>query len=172
MRNHITASMMHPGSESLPPPKRRRIAHFQAEASSSPSGHPQFHAPSSDFNPSVPFLDPPAASNLVQSPESTPAIPSGRLVNDVLLNLQTRTHRATDESDNEDSEDALEEDAAEATESIGPGTDDFWNGEDVDTEDDVDSRRGIVSDWDLLTEDFIVEAEELGKFMHSLLYTP
>jgi hypothetical protein len=36
----------------------------------------------------------------------------------------------------------------------------------------VDPREGIVSDWDLLAEEFIVEAEELGKFEHSLSHTP
>jgi hypothetical protein len=90
----------------------------------------------------------------------------------VLLNLHTRTYRAIGESDNKDSEDALDGDAAEAADYIGPGTDDFWDGEDVDMEDEVDLHRGIISDWDLLTKEFIVEAEELGKFQHSLLYTP
>ena len=35
----------------------------------------------------------------------------------------------------------------------------------------VDSHEGIVSDWDLLAEEFIVEAEEHGKFEHLLLHT-
>jgi hypothetical protein len=35
----------------------------------------------------------------------------------------------------------------------------------------VDPREGIVPDWDMLAEEFIVEAEELGKFEHSLLHT-
>jgi len=39
-------------------------------------------------------------------------------------------------------------------------------------EGDVDPREGIVSDWDLLAEKFIVEAEKLGEFEHSLLHTP
>jgi hypothetical protein len=38
-------------------------------------------------------------------------------------------------------------------------------------ESDADPCEGIVSDWDLLTEDFVVQAEELGKFGHSLLHT-
>jgi hypothetical protein len=38
-------------------------------------------------------------------------------------------------------------------------------------EGDVDPREGIISDWDLLAEEFIMEAEELGKFKHSLLHT-
>jgi len=39
-------------------------------------------------------------------------------------------------------------------------------------EGDVDPREGIVSDWDLLAEEFIVEAEELGKFWNSSLHSP
>ena len=39
-------------------------------------------------------------------------------------------------------------------------------------EGDVDLHEGIVSDWDLLAEEFIVEAEELSKFEHSLFHTP
>ena len=31
-------------------------------------------------------------------------------------------------------------------------------------EGEVDLCKGIVSDWDILAEDFIMEAEELGKF--------
>ena len=38
-------------------------------------------------------------------------------------------------------------------------------------EGEVGPREGIVSDWDLLAEEFIAEAEELGKFEHSLLQT-
>jgi hypothetical protein len=162
MRRHV-ASMTRRESEGPRPPKRRRIAHFQADASSS-SGRLQFHALPPESNPPLPCLDPPAASDTPQSPGYTRAIPSSRFVDDVLLKLHTRTHRATDESDNEDSEDASEEDAAEAAGSTGPWTDDFWTGEDVDTDGEVDPRKGIVSDWDLLTEEFIVEAEELGKF--------
>ena len=160
MRDHIIATMRRQ-SESRPPPKRRRIAHFQADASSSPS------APSSDLNPSPPFLDPPAASDLSQSPGYARAIPSGHSVNDILLNLHARTHRATDERD-DDFEDALEGDAAEAAESIGSGTDDPWSGEDVDTEDEVDPREGEVSDSGILA----VGTEELGKSKHYLLHTP
>jgi hypothetical protein len=69
-------------------------------------------------------------------------------------------------------EDALEGDAVEAADSVDHETDDFWSGEDVGMEGDVDPREGIVSDWDLLTDEFIVEAEELSKFEHSLLHTP
>ena len=50
----------------------------------------------------------------------------------------------------------------EAADSVDHKTDD-WNGEDVAMEGDVDPREGIVSDWDLLAEEFIVEAEGLGK---------
>ncbi len=39
-------------------------------------------------------------------------------------------------------------------------------------EGDVDPHEGIVSSWDLLAKEFIVEAEELGKFEHPLLHTP
>ena len=38
-------------------------------------------------------------------------------------------------------------------------------------EDDVDPCEGIVLDWDILAEEFIVEAKELGTFEHSLLHT-
>src|SRR5882757_2726964 len=178
--------------ESPPPPKRRRIAHFQApqesfitrpgkqkqfradnnsspshsraDASSSSSDHPQLHAPS--FNPSLPLLDPPPASNLLQLPEDAPAEASRPSVDDILLNLHARTHRTTDQSDDEDSEGALEGDAVEAANFIDHETDDLRNGEDVAMESYVDPCEGIVSDWDLLTEEFIVEAEELCKFEH------
>jgi len=128
---------------SLRPRKRRRITRFQADTSSSSSDHPQLRAPSFEFNPSLPLLNPPATLN-----------------DDVLPNLHARTHRTTDESDDEDYEDTLEGDAAEAI--------DF----DVDIEGEVDPRKGVVSDWDILTEKFIVEAEELGEFHDSLLHTP
>ena len=164
MQRHIIFMTRHE-PEGPRTPKRRRIAHFQADASSSRSGHPQFHAPPPESNSPLPCLDPPAASDLPQSPVYTRAIPSGRFVDDVLLRLHTRTHQATDESDNEDSEDASGGDAAEAANSTDPETDGFSIEEDVDTEDEVDPRKGIVSDWDLLAEEFIVEAEELGKFL-------
>jgi hypothetical protein len=157
--------------ESLPPPKRRRITQFQADTGSSPSDHPQLHASSFDFSPSLPLLDSPAASDLLQSPGDGRTIPSGRFVDNVLLGLHARTHRTTDESDNEDSEDALEGDAAEDADTIDPGADDFWDGEDVDIEDEVGPREDIVSDWDILAQDFIVEAERLRKFEGSLLHT-
>jgi hypothetical protein len=181
--------------ESPPPPKRRRIAHFQAESpiitpgkqkqtriSSSShsrvddSDHPQFfsfpqlHAPSFDeSDTSLPLLDPPPASNLLQPPGDALTEASGRVVDDVLLNLHTRTHR-TDQTDDEDPEGTLEGDV-EAADYADHETDDFFNGEDVAVEGDADPREGIVSDWDLLTEEFIVEAEELSKFGHSLLHT-
>jgi hypothetical protein len=184
--------------ESPPPPKRRRIAHFQADqesliikpgkqkqsradnnssashshadASSSSRDHPRFSTPPpSEFSPSIPSLDPPPASNLLQSPGDARTEASGLLVDSV---LHARIRQTTDQSDDEDSEDALEGDAVEDTDSVDHETDDFWGGGDVDTEGDADSREGIVSDWDLLAEEFIVEAEELGKFEHSLLHTP
>ena len=158
-------------SGSPPPRKRRRTGHFQADASSSSSGHPQFHAPLFEFSPSLPFLDVPEASNILQSPGNACTIPSGRVVDDILLNLYARTHRATDESDNGDSEDAPKGDATEAADSIGPGTGDLWNGEDIDTEEEEDPRGDVILHWDILAEDFIAEAEELGKSKHSL-HTP
>ena len=157
--------------ESFPPPKRRRIAHFQADGGgSSSSGHPELHAPSSEFNPSLPSLDPPAPSGLLQSPGDARSVPSHRFVDGVLLSLHARTHR-TDESDSEDSKDTVGGNAGEATNTIDPGPDDFWDGEDVDVEGEVDPRRGIVSDWDLLTEGFIVKAKELRKFCEFFLHT-
>jgi len=118
-------------------------------------------------NPSLPLLDPPPASNLLQPPEDALTEASGLFLDDFLLDLHTRTHQTTDQSDDEDSEGALEGDAVEAGDYVVHETDDFWNGEDVD----MDPREGIVSGWDLLGEDFIVEAEELRKFGHSLLHT-
>jgi hypothetical protein len=164
--------------ESPPPPKRRRIAHSQAgqesptdnnsstshsraDASTSSSDHPQLHAPSFEFNPSLP-----------SPPEDARTEVSGLFVDDVLLNLYARTHRTTDQSDDEDSEDALEGDTVEAADYGDHETDGLWNGEDVAVENDVDPREGVVSDWDLLAEKSIVEMEELGKFGHSLLHTP
>ena len=150
--------------ESPLPPKWRHISHSQADASSSSSGHPQSHAHLFEFNPSLLFLDPQAAL-----PGNARTESSDHFVDDVLLNLHAWAHRTTNKSDNEDSEDALEGDAVEAANSID---DDFWNGEDVGMEGDVDPREGIVSDWDILAEEFIVEAEGLSKFEHSLFHTP
>jgi len=147
-------------AQAPPPPKRRRITNFQADAGSSSSGHPQLHAPSFD-------LDPPADLGLLQSPEDARTVLSRRFINEVLLDLHARTHRITNETDDESSEDALEGD----TDSVDPGIDDFWNGEDVDMEGEVDLHEGIVSNWDMLDEEFIAEAEGLGKFEHSLLRT-
>jgi len=156
-------------SGSPPPCKRHRTGHFQAGASSSSSSHPQFHVPSFEFDPSLPFLDLPEASNLLQFPGYTHTIPSGCIVDDILLNLHAQTHRATDESDNEDSEDALRGDVTEAA---GPGTGNLGNGEDIDTEEEEDPYGDVISHWDILAQDFIAEAEELGKSKHSLLHTP
>jgi hypothetical protein len=164
------------------PPKRRRIANFQAgkesliirsgkrkhsrtgnnsytshsraDPSSSSSGDfPQLHASPFEFNPSLPLLDTPPAS-----PAGDALTASAPLIDNILLNLHALTHR-----DDDDSEDALEGDAVEATNSVDHETDDFWDGEDVAMEDGVDPREGIVSDWNLLAEELIVEAEELGK---------
>jgi hypothetical protein len=135
------------------------------------SDHPQLHAPSIDeFNFSLPFPDPPPTPNLVRPPGDVLTEASSPFIDDVLLKLNSRTHRTTDQSDDVDSEGALEEDAVEAADYVDHETDDFWNGGDVAVDGDVDPREGIVSDWDLLTEEFIMEAEEVGKFGHSLLH--
>jgi len=117
------------------------------------------------------LLDPPSASNLLQPPGNARTEASDLFVDNALLNLHARTHRTADQSNDDDSEDALEEDAIEAADSVVHETDDFWNGEDVAMDGDVDPREGVVSDWDLLAEELIVEAEELGKFEHSLFHT-
>ena len=122
---------------------------FTAHSRVDASDHPQLPAPSFDD-------DPPPAS--FQPPGKALTEASGHFVND------TRTHRTTDQSDDEDSEGALEGDAIEASDYVDHETDDFWNGEDVAVEDNVDPCEGIVLDWELLTEEFIVEAEELSKF--------
>ena len=164
--------------ESPPPPKRCRInspaSHSRTDAGSSSSDHhpPQLHAPPFEFNPSLPLLDPSPASNLLQSPGDSLTEAPGPSVDNVPLDLHAQTHRTADQSDDEDSEDALEEDAVEAADSVDYETDDFWNGENIAMEGDVDPHEGIVSDWDLLAEEFIVQAEELGKFEHSLLHAP
>jgi len=188
--------------ESPPPQKQHRIAHSQvgqespiigpgkqkqprmsnsstfcshAGASSSSSDRPQLftpqvHAPSFEVNPSLPFLDP-VASDSSQSPGDSCTEVSGHFVDGVLL-LHTRAYRPSDQSDDGDSKDSLEEDAVEAVDSVDQVTDEFWNGEDSAMEDVVDPHEGIVSDWDLLAEEFTVEAEELGQFECSLLHTP
>jgi hypothetical protein len=89
-------------------------------------------------------------------------MPSGRFIEDVLLNLHSRTHRTTDKSDDEDSDDALEGDAAKAGNTTDPGTDESLDEEDV--EDEVDPCEGIISDRDIFAEGFVVEAERLRKF--------
>jgi hypothetical protein len=50
---------------------------------------------------------------------------SGFFVDNVLLNLHAQTHRTTDQSDDEDSKDALEGDAVEGADTIDHKTDDF-----------------------------------------------
>ena len=186
--------------ESPPSPKRCRIAHFQSGQESSiirpdeqkqsrtdcnsstshsrinvdfASDHPapQLRVPSFNSNTSLPSLDSPPASNLLQSPGDALTEASGLCLDDILLNLHARTHRTVDQSDDEDSEGALEGDVVEAADAVDHETDGFWNGEDAAIDDDVDPREGIVSDWDLLAEEFIAEAEELGTFEHSLLQT-
>ena len=118
-------------------------------------------------NPSLPLLNPPPASNLLQPPEDALTEASGLFLDDFLLDLHTWTHQTTDQSDDKDSEGALEGDAIEAGDYVVHKIDDFWNREDID----IDPCEGIVLGWDLLGKDFIVEAEELCKFGHSLLHT-
>jgi hypothetical protein len=48
---------------------------------------------------------------------------------------------------------------------------DFETGEDVDMGGNLGLYGGTVLDWDILAQDFTVEAEELGEFKHSLLHT-
>ena len=155
--------------ESLPPPKQHHITH-QADASPSSSGHPQLHTPSFDSNLPLPFLDPPADLDLPQPPEDAHTVLPHRFANNILLDLHARTYQNPDENNDRDPKDAPEKDAVDA-DSIDPRTGDFWNEEDVDVEGEVDLRKGIVSLWDILTEKFIMEAEEFGKFAHSLLDT-
>ena len=143
-----------PWLESPPPPKQRRIAHFQAgqeDASSSSSGHPppQLHPPPFEFNPSLPLLDPPSAPAVGDAVTGAPGPFTGQ-------------------SNGVDSEDALEG----AANSINHKTDGFQNREDVAIGGDADPREGIVSDWDILDEEFIAGAEKLGKSEHSLLHSP
>ena len=78
--------------EALPPPKRRRIAHFQADASSSSGCHPQSHTPEFELDPPLPSLDQPADLDQFQSPGDAHTVPSHHLVNDVLLDLHAWTH--------------------------------------------------------------------------------
>ena len=143
-------------------------SHAHSDASLSSHDHPQFspqiHASSFEFDPSLPLLNSLPASNLPQFPGDACTEASGLSVDSILLNLHARTHRTTDQSDDEDSEDTLESDAVEAADSIDHETDGSWNGEDVVVQGDADPREGIVSDWDLLAEEFIAEAEELGTF--------
>jgi hypothetical protein len=175
--------------ESPLPPKRRRIAHSQVGqepfiirsgkqkqshadngSHSRADANSSSHAPSFEFNSSLPLLDPPPASNLLQSTGDAHTESSVLIIDDILRNLHVRTHRTTDRNDDEDFEDALEGDTVEGADSDHE-TDGSWNGEDVTMDCDVDPREGIVSDWDLLAEEFIVEAEELGEFDPSLLHT-
>lgn len=163
-----TTEWRHNDTPLRPSPKRRRIAQTRVSQEPSSSDHPQLHSPSFEPNFPLPLLDPPPASNLLQSTGDAHTGSSVLIVDDILRKLYVRTHRTTDQSDDEDSEDALEGGA----DSVDHETDDFWNGEDISMEGDLDPREGIVSDWDLLAEEFIVEAEELGEFEPSLLHTP
>ena len=110
------------------------------------------------------MLDPLSASSVGDAVTEE----SGPFVDSVLLNPYEQTHQTTGQSDGLDSEDALEG----AANSVNHETDGFRNGEDIATGGDADPREGIVSDWDILDEEFITGAEELGKSEHSLLHTP
>jgi hypothetical protein len=89
-------------------------------------------------------------------------MPSSHFIEDVLLNLHSWTHRTTNKSDDEDSDDALEGDAAKAGNTTDPGTNESSDEEDV--EDEVDPCEGIILDQDIFAEWFVVEAERLCKF--------
>ena len=78
--------------ESLPPPKRHRIADFQADASPSSRGHPLLHAPLFDTNPPMPLLDPPADLDLLYSPGDERTVLSCHFADDILLDLHDRAH--------------------------------------------------------------------------------
>src|SRR5713226_6748170 len=156
--------------ESPPPPKQHCITHFQVGQESFiiiPDKQKQSRTDNISSNPSLPLLDPPPVSNLLQLPEDALTEVSGLFLDDFLLDLHTQTYQTTDQSDDEDSEGALEGDAVEAGNYVVHETDDFWNGEDID----MDPCEGIVLGWNLLGDDFIVEAKELHKFGHSLLHT-
>jgi hypothetical protein len=151
-------------------------SHSRADVNSSSSDHPQISAsqlpaPSFEFDSPLPLLNPLPASNLLHSTGDAHTESSALIVDNILRNLHIRTRRTTDQSDDEDSEDALEGDTVEGADSVDHETDDSWNGEDVAMEGDVDPREGIVSDWDLLAEEFVVEAEELCESEPSLLHT-
>ena len=137
--------------ESPPPPKRRRTTHSQA-------GQESFVITSDKQKRS-------RTDNISSTSHSRVD------ASDHPQFSTSELHAPSNQSDDEDSEGAIEGDAVEATDHFDYETDDFWNGEDVAVEGDVDPREGIVSDWDLLTEEFIVEAEELGRFGHSSLHT-
>jgi hypothetical protein len=124
-----------------------------------------------EFNPSLPLLDPPLAPSSLQPPGDTCTEASGCFVDNILLDRHAQTPQTTDQNNDKDSGDALEGDAVNTANPIDHETDDFWNREDAAMEGDVDPCEGIVSDWDLLAKEFIVEAEELSKFECSLLHT-
>ena len=92
----------------------------------------------------------------------------GLVVDDFLRNFHTQTHQIADQSDNEFSE---SDEDLEAADYVDDKCDDSRNREDNAMEGDADPHEGIVSDWDLLTEKFIVKAGELGNFGHSLSHT-
>jgi hypothetical protein len=115
------------------------------------------------------LLDPSPALDLLQLPGDSLTEALGPSIDNVPLNHHAQTHRTANQS-NDDNSEALEEDAVEAANSVDHETDDFWNEEDIAMEGYVDPCEGIVSDWDLLAEEFVVQAKELGKFEHSLLH--
>ena len=135
------------------------------DASASSINHSQLRVPISsfEFNPSLPLLDQPPILDSPPSPGDTHTQASGRSFDNVLLDLHTRIHQTTDQSNDEDSEDDADP--------VDGETDDSGNEEDVAMEGDADPCEDVVSDWDLLAEEFIAEAEEFSKSGRSLLHT-
>jgi hypothetical protein len=125
------------------PPKWHCIAHFQVGQESFiiiPDKQKQSCTDNIFSNPSLPLLDSPLASNLLQLPKDALTKVFGLFINDFLLNLHTWTHQTTDQSDDKDSEGALKRDAVKAGNYVDQKTDDFWNGENID----MNSCEGTV----------------------------
>ena len=89
--------------------KQHCATHFQVDASSSSGGHPQLYAPLSGFNPSLPLLDPPAASGSLQSPEDSEDALEGDAVEAAdTLDPETNDFRDGENIDIEDNADLHE----------------------------------------------------------------
>jgi hypothetical protein len=141
------------------------------QENSSGNNDPPLHAPSFEFNLSLPLLDPPAAFDSLQSLGDAHTKASGHFIDDALLDCLIQTPQTTDDSNNnsENSEDTLKGDAVEAADTINSKTNDFTDGEGVDMKGNIDLYEGIDSDWNALAGELIIE-EELSKFGHSLLH--